>query len=49
MIITKVGDITKIQNVEYICNAANGIGILGSGVAGGLLEKLEEWTFKMKL
>ena len=31
-----VGDITKIQEVKYICNAANGIGIMGAGVAGAI-------------
>ena len=27
------GDITKVENVRYICNAANGIGPMGAGVA----------------
>jgi O-acetyl-ADP-ribose deacetylase (regulator of RNase III) len=30
------GDITKLGDVEVIVNAANGIGIMGAGVAGAL-------------
>lgn len=29
-----LGDITKVVGVEYICNAANGTGPMGAGVAG---------------
>lgn len=35
MITAEVGDITKIS-VEAVVNAANGIGIMGAGVAGAL-------------
>jgi len=31
-----VGDITKVKGVEAIVNAANGIGVMGSGVAGAI-------------
>lgn len=31
-----VEDITKINTVKYICNAANGIGPMGAGVAGAI-------------
>lgn len=31
-----VGDITKVRDVDVIVNAANGIGVLGAGVAGAL-------------
>lgn len=30
------GDITTFHGVEYICNAANGIGPMGAGVAGAI-------------
>lgn len=30
------GDITTLQNVSYICNAANGIGPMGGGVAAAI-------------
>ncbi|MGX1901865.1 macro domain-containing protein [Thermolongibacillus altinsuensis] len=30
------GDITKLQDVSYICNAANGIGPMGGGVAAAI-------------
>lgn len=30
------GDITKLQGVPYICNAANGIGPMGGGVAAAI-------------
>jgi O-acetyl-ADP-ribose deacetylase (regulator of RNase III) len=30
------GDITKLQDVYYICNAANGIGPMGGGVAAAI-------------
>lgn len=36
MIRTALGDITRIPDVEYICNAANGVGPMGSGVAGAI-------------
>lgn len=29
-------DITKLRDVEVIVNAANGIGVMGAGVAGGI-------------
>lgn len=31
-----VGDITKVENIDVIVNAANGIGIMGAGVAGAI-------------
>ncbi len=31
-----VGDITKVENVDAIVNAANGIGVMGAGVAGAI-------------
>ena len=31
-----VGDITKVQDIEVIVNAANGCGIMGAGVAGAI-------------
>jgi O-acetyl-ADP-ribose deacetylase (regulator of RNase III) len=30
------GDITKLRDVEVIVNAANGIGVMGAGVAGAI-------------
>lgn len=30
------GDLTKVQGVEYIVNAANALGPLGSGIAGAI-------------
>jgi O-acetyl-ADP-ribose deacetylase (regulator of RNase III) len=30
------GDITKVQDIEVIVNAANGCGIMGAGVAGAI-------------
>jgi O-acetyl-ADP-ribose deacetylase len=30
------GDITKLEEVQYICNAANGIGPMGGGVAAAI-------------
>jgi len=36
MIKTIVGDITTIECVDYIVNAANGIGPMGRGVAGAI-------------
>lgn len=30
------GDITKLRNVSFICNAANGIGPMGGGVAAAI-------------
>jgi O-acetyl-ADP-ribose deacetylase (regulator of RNase III) len=30
------GDITQLQDVPYICNAANGIGLMGGGVAAAI-------------
>jgi len=36
MIKIQTGDITKIENVQYICNAANGRGPMGAGVAGAI-------------
>jgi len=32
----RVGDITKVQNIDAIVNAANGIGVMGAGVAGAI-------------
>jgi O-acetyl-ADP-ribose deacetylase (regulator of RNase III) len=31
-----IGDITKLTDVKYICNAANGKGPMGAGVAGAI-------------
>lgn len=31
-----LGDITKVQDIEVIVNAANGCGIMGAGVAGAI-------------
>ncbi len=31
-----VGDITKVENIDAIVNAANGIGVMGKGVAGAI-------------
>lgn len=31
-----VGDITKVSDVDAIVNAANGVGIMGAGVAGAI-------------
>lgn len=31
-----VGDITKVRDIEVIVNAANGIGVMGRGVAGAI-------------
>lgn len=36
MIRAFAGDITKLTDVDYICNAANGIGVMGGGVAGAI-------------
>ena len=36
MISVGVADISKVQNIDVIVNAANGIGVLGRGVAGAL-------------
>lgn len=36
MIKAIVGDITKLNNIDYIVNAANGVGPMGSGVAGAI-------------
>lgn len=36
MLLAIRGDITKIENVKYICSAANGIGPMGAGVAGAI-------------
>jgi O-acetyl-ADP-ribose deacetylase len=36
MIRAIVGDLTKVEGVEYICNAANGIGPMGGGVAAAI-------------
>jgi O-acetyl-ADP-ribose deacetylase (regulator of RNase III) len=30
------GDLTKLEGVDYICNAANGVGPMGSGIAGAI-------------
>ena len=32
----KNADITKVRNVDLIVNAANGIGVMGAGVAGAI-------------
>ncbi len=32
----KKGDITKLQDIDVIVNAANGIGVMGAGVAGAI-------------
>lgn len=31
-----VGDLTKVENVDALVNAANGIGVMGAGVAGAI-------------
>jgi O-acetyl-ADP-ribose deacetylase (regulator of RNase III) len=31
-----VGDITKVEGIDVIVNAANGLGIMGAGVAGAI-------------
>jgi O-acetyl-ADP-ribose deacetylase (regulator of RNase III) len=31
-----VGDLTKVENVDAIVNAANGIGVMGAGLAGAI-------------
>ncbi|BBW97820.1 macro domain-containing protein [Geobacillus sp. FSL W8-0032] len=36
MIRAMVGDLTKVEGIEYICNAANGIGPMGGGVAAAI-------------
>lgn len=36
MLRIEVGDITKLRDVEVIVNAANGIGVMGAGVAGAI-------------
>ena len=36
MIRAITGDITKLRDVEVIVNAANGIGVMGAGVAGAI-------------
>lgn len=36
MIRAMTGDITKLSDVEYICNAANGKGPMGGGVAAAI-------------
>tara|TARA_B100001778_G_scaffold334491_1_gene346118 strand:+ start:8916 stop:9479 length:564 start_codon:yes stop_codon:yes gene_type:complete len=36
MIRLLIGDITKLRDVEVIVNAANGIGVMGAGVAGAI-------------
>jgi len=36
MIKAYIGDITKLKDVDYICNAANGYGPMGAGVAGAI-------------
>lgn len=36
MIKVVLGDLTKAKDVDYICNAANGVGPLGSGIAGAI-------------
>lgn len=36
MITALRGDITQVEDVDYIVNAANGKGPMGSGVAGGI-------------
>lgn len=39
MIYVKCGDITSIDGCDSIVNAANGIGIMGKGVAGAIRDK----------
>jgi Predicted phosphatase homologous to the C-terminal domain of histone macroH2A1 len=36
MITWQIGDITKVKEVDYICNAANGMGPMGAGVASSI-------------
>lgn len=36
MLSAKQGDITTVTNVDYICNAANGQGTMGGGVAAAI-------------
>lgn len=36
MLVALNGDITKIEGVNFICNAANPQGIMGAGVAGAI-------------
>lgn len=36
MIKVHLGDLTKFEGVDYICNAANGIGPMGRGIAGAI-------------
>lgn len=37
-----VGDITKLQDIDVIVNAANGLGIMGAGVAGAIARSMGE-------
>tara|TARA_B100000614_G_scaffold262909_1_gene300764 strand:+ start:227075 stop:227578 length:504 start_codon:yes stop_codon:yes gene_type:complete len=37
-----VGDITKLNDVDVIVNAANGIGVMGAGVAGAIARSMGE-------
>lgn len=36
MIRLLIGSITKIRDCDVICNAANGIGVMGAGIAGAI-------------
>lgn len=36
MIEVRLGDLTKVPDVDYIVNAANGVGPMGSGIAGAI-------------
>lgn len=36
MINIQLGDLTRVKDVEYICNAANGVGPMGRGIAGAI-------------
>lgn len=36
MIKAMIGDLTKVEDVDYIVNAANGIGPMGRGIAGAI-------------
>ena len=36
MLTAVVGDLTEARDVQYVCNAANGVGVMGAGVAGAI-------------
>jgi len=44
-----VGDITKVQDVDVLVNAANGIGVMGAGVAGAISRSGgEKWSNQVR-